>query len=356
MWFIREVDATAAPTTGWSDGMRFRVSAGPAALEKIGKTGADDSGGGDRKDARVVASGRNGQPGPPENGGPGQVQPTNREILEQLNAVLAKLNEPEPAFSFVLCTEPALQAEVEFSAKAKAKGEVEARLGAEGFGNGIMGKLKADLPFEMKGQIKGGWDVLKFGVCWDIGASVRNAQTSGAPDAAVRSAGALDGNLIDLVAGLDTAALQQQLEAMASTLQLNPAASVGAMRSIGDMSIDPNPFASLGDGGLFRQLAQNLPLPPNVRTLAENPSVLLGKFQELRAQGLCNIALPPGLAAPVAEICQLQLNEPFAPLLRNVNTAVTNVNTRVNNIQSLVTDIIDALPGAGDCKFFCQSK
>ena len=357
MWFIREVDATAAPLGGWSDGMRFTASTGPAALGKNRRTSEEDS---DRNDAAAAtfSNSTNGQERAAEHGGPGQVQPTNREILAQLSAVLAKLNEPEPAFSFVLCTEPALQAEVEFGAELKVDGTVEGRVGAEGFGNGVMGRLKAVLPANFKGQIKGGWDVLKFGMCWDIGATVRNAQAAAAPDTptTVSRAAGLDGDLADVVAGLDTAALQQQLQALANKVQLDPAASIAAMQSIGDMSFDANPFASLGEHGILRQLAQNVPLPPNVRAVAENPAILLSKFQELRAQGLCNIDLPPGLAGPVAEICQLKLNEPFAPLLRKVDTAVTNVNTKVTNNQSAVNDIVDALPGEGNCKFFCQSK
>ena len=329
MWFIREVGEIGEPVSGWSEGMRFRVAA----------TG--DASGGDT--ATVEASSNS-----PGGGRPAGPPPTNQEILDRLNDVLTLLQEPEPTFSFVLCTEPALQGEVELGSQVTLDGTIEGRVGAEGYGNGAMVRLKGAPAAKLDGKIKGGWDMIKLGVCWDIGATVRNRRAQPvAPISPFVSASAdASGDLADVVAGLDLADVQAKLQALATRLQFNPARSIDALESLGDMSFDGNPFAALREDGIFRQLAVNLPLPENIRALVENPASLFDSFQALRQQGLCNIDLPPALTGPIGQVCQLIASEPFGALLNRVDTAVTTVRNVVNRIEN-------ALPTSDDCKFFC---
>lgn len=332
MWFIREVGTIGEPVGGWSEGMRFRVATAAAAADKDRAAAAEPAG------------------QPPDRGRPAGPPPTNQEILNRLNDVLTLLREPEPVFSFVLCTEPALQGEVELGSQVTLDGTIEGRVGAEGFGNGAMVRLKGAPAAKLDGKIKGGWDIIKLGVCWDIGATVRNrrAQPAAAVSPFASASAAGSGDLADVVAGLDIAEMQAKLQALAARLQIDPARSVGALAGFGDMSFDGNPFAALGDDGIFRQLAVNLPLPDKIRTLVENPTSLFDTFLELRRQGLCSIALPPALAGPIGQACQLAASEPFSALLRRVDGGVSTVNTVVQRIEG-------ALPTSDDCKFFCGS-
>jgi hypothetical protein len=330
MWFIREVGEVGEPVGGWSEGMRFRVEtagSAPGREDHAAADAADRSHGGGRPE------------GPP---------PTNQEILDRLNAVLTLLQEPEPTFSFVLCTEPALQGEVELGSQLTLDGTIEGRVGAEGFGNGAMVRLKGAPAAKLDGKIKGGWDMLKLGVCWDIGATVRNrrAQPVAPLSPFANASAAATGDLADVVAGLDLADIQAKLQALATRLQFDPARSIGALASLGDMTFDGNPFAALGEDGIFRQLAVNLPLPENIRALVENPASLFDSFLELREQGVCNIDLPPALTGPIGQVCQLIASEPFGALLSRVDNAVSSVRNVVNRIES-------ALPTSDDCKFFC---
>jgi hypothetical protein len=330
MWFIREVGEVGEPVGGWSEGMRFRVEtagSAPGREDHAAADAADRSHGGGRPE------------GPP---------PTNQEILDRLNAVLTLLQEPEPTFSFVLCTEPALQGEVELGSQLTLDGTIEGRVGAEGFGNGAMVRLKGAPAAKLDGKIKGGWDMLKLGVCWDIGATVRNrrAQPVAPLSPFANASAAATGDLADVVAGLDLADIQAKLQALATRLQFDPARSIGALASLGDMTFDGNPFAALGEDGIFRQLAVNLPLPENIRSLVENPASLFDSFLELREQGVCNIDLPPALTGPIGQVCQLIASEPFGALLTRVDNAVSSVRNVVNRIES-------ALPTSDDCKFFC---
>ena len=330
MWFLREVGQIGEPVGGWSEGMRFLVATSETARVRDTEANAETS-------SQSAGSGR--PAGPP---------PTNQAILDRLNEVLTLLQEPEPTFSFVLCTEPAFQAEVEAASEVELDGTIEGRVGAEGYGNGAMVRLKGKPGSRFEGKVKGGWDVIKLGVCWDIGATVRNARAQPiAPLSPFASASAdASGNLADVVAGLDLADVQAKLQAMATRLQIDPARSIGALESFGDLSFDGNPFAALREDGMFRQLATNLPLPENIRTLVENPASLFDSFQELRQQGLCNIDLPPALTGPIGQVCQLIASEPFGALLHRVDTAVSTVRNVVNRIES-------ALPTSDDCKFFC---
>lgn len=334
MWFVREVGPAGDPVGGWSDGMGFTV-AGSAPADLQDSKGSP-------KEALAVSGNGNGPASPP---------PTNREILTKLTEVLAILREPEPAFSFVLCTEPAFQGEVEAGSQLTLDGTIEGRVGAEGYGNGAMVRLKGAPASKLDAKLKGGWDILKFGACWDIGATVRNrraAAAAGMPAAPFRSAAAADADLADVVAGLDTDDLRLQLQGLADKLQLDPARSIAALQGLGDMTFDGGVFAGLGQQGIFGQLARNIPLPVNVRTVLEDPSSLLDQFQQLRSQGLCNVSLPPALSGPVGQICQLIANEPFGKLLNRVDDAVATVSGVVSRIEG-------ALPTSSDCKFFCKN-
>ena len=310
MWFIREVGKAAEPAGGWSEGMRFSV----APVQTVESTASS-------KTETVKASQSQRPGGPP---------PTNQEILNRLNDVLTILNEPEPAFSFVLCTEPALQGEVELGSQITLDGTIEGRAGAEGFGNGAMIRLKGAPAAKLDGKIKGGWDILKLGVCWDIGATVRNRRAQPGSPLAPSAKAAAAGDLADIVAGLDLGELQQKLQTFANRLQIDPNRFLGTLESLGDISFDGSPFGILGEGGILRQIAQSVPLPEKLRAIAENPASLFDKLAELRNQGICNIDLPPALSGPIGKICDLVASEPFGPLL--------------NKVEDVVNKIQDALP------------
>ena len=326
IWFIREVGKAAEPVGGGSDGMRFGV--GP--VRSVESTGSSKT-----ETANASQSQRPG--GPP---------PTNQEILDRLNDVLTILNEPEPAFSFVLCSEPALQVEVEAGTQLKLDGTIEGRAGAEGFGNGAMIRLKGAPASKLDVKVKGGWDLVKFGACWDIGATVRNRRAQAGSQFAASAKTAAAGDLTDVVAGLDLADLQQKLQTFANRVQIDPNRFLGTLESLGDISFDGSPFGILGEGGILRQIAQSVPLPEKLRAVAENPASLFDKFLELRNQGICNLDLPPALSGPIAQICGLVAGEPFRPLLNGVQRAVNTIEGVVNTIQ-------DALPTSDNCKFFC---
>ena len=327
MWFIREVGKATEPASGWSEGMRFSVASLPSA-ESTGSS----------KTETVT---------PSESQRPGGPPPTNQEILDRLNDVLAKLNEPEPIFSFVLCSEPAFQGEVEAGTQLTLDGTLEARAGAEAFANGAMIRLKGKPAAKLDFKVKGGWDFIKFGACWDIGATVRNNRAQSGSSLSPTARAAATGDLADVVAGLDLADLQQKLQALAGRLQIDPARILATLESVGDISFNGSPFGILGEDGILHQFVQNLPLPEKIRAVAENPASLIDKFRELRAQGICNLDLPPALSGPIGQICQLVASEPLRPLLNRVEAGV-------DTISGIVTTIQNALPSSDDCKFFCK--
>jgi hypothetical protein len=334
MWFVREVGPAGEPLGGWSDGMRFTVAGSPS-----GETADAASPSG-----IAVQGNGNGNTDPGKNDGP---PPSNREILNRLNDVLDILNEPEPIFSFVLCTEPALNGEVQFKSEVKVEGQVEGRVGAEGFGNGVMARLKGTPVGKFGESLKASWDVVKLGVCWDLGATVRNRRAAAAAGGGTLRAAAAPGDLADIIAGLDVEALRQKLQAAADGLQLDPVRSLDALQGLTDVSFDGDPFAGLRGEGPLRQMAESMPLPEALRELAEKPAMVFERLNELRAQGLCSLDLPPALAGPIGEICDLAANEPFRPLLVRVDKAT-------DTIESIVDRIERALPTSESCKFFCD--
>lgn len=364
MWFIREVDGAGEPVGAWSNGMRFSVAA--TSPRGTGGTHHGTADGAGEPPEANEASGTAGEPGPSGsrvqitandgNGdGSSKTPPTNREILAKLEQVLAELRAPEPAFSFALCTEPAFQGEVEAGQQMVLNGTLEGRVGAEGFGNGGMIRLKGEPAAVFEGQFKGAWDILKFGVCWDIGATVRNRRAAQAAAGGVTRAAALDGgDLADVVAGLDLADIQARLQALADRLNLDPRASLEALQDIGDLSLDDGPFGALREDGPFQRLAGSLPLPEQLRKTLQDPGALVAQFQTMRTQGLCSLDLPPALSGPIGEICNLIQNEPYSKLLTRVDNVVGDVNGTVDDIKSVVDNIRGRLPIEGDCKLFCK--
>jgi hypothetical protein len=373
MWFMREVDPAGNPAGAWSEGLAFTVvAASPAPAStadhghEVGDAAANPAGKASAGPTATIASQQN-QPvtqtaiaaAAAGAGGPAGPPPTNRQILDTLNQVLAILQAPEPTFSFQLCTEPAFQGELEAGSQLTLDGTIEGRVGAEGYGNGAMVRLKGAPAEKIEGKLKGGWDILKLGICWDIGATVRNRQAANTPPPPVTAAAvsanlaAPGENLVDTIAGLDTTALQDKLQALAAKLQFNPVASIDALEGLGDLSLKSGPFAALREDGIFSQLAQNVPLPPNVRTLLQDPGTVLNGFKEIRDQGLCNLDLPPTLSGPIGEICGLIANERFSKLLDRVDTVTGTINTKVTNVTNKVQSILDQLPIQGDCKLFC---
>lgn len=159
--------------------------------------------------------------------------------------------------------------------------------------------------------------------------------------------------LVDAVAGIDQNLLQAKLQAVADALQVNAANTVNALDTLGSMSFDSGPFAALREDGVFAELGKNLPLPPNVRTVLQNPANLLSALQDIRDQGICNIELPPALNGPIAQVCALIAGERFSKLLDRVDGVTGNIQGTVNTVRNKVEEVLDQLPIVGDCKLFC---
>ncbi|MBI4442752.1 MAG: hypothetical protein HY649_05190 [Acidobacteria bacterium] len=321
--------------------------------------GFDLAGGRFQKQARPE------DPGPlPDPGTPPSNVITHETLLAKLNIVLAKLdtidatlNEPEPVFSFVFCSEPAISYGGRFKGEFDLDGTGEGRLGAEAYGNGLFARLKAVGKITSEQELALNWDILKFGFCFDLGALVRNVTSTNSSGGAtpLRQASltatdgiAANGVFLEKIKNLDQGKMLDDMLRLADTLGVDPANLQTAMGTVASLSFDTNggPLAALQLKDADREaLMATLPIPAGVRPVVEDPgSFLRDQVESLLTQltqpkGICNISLPPGLEPFLAEVCKPANKDPFGPLLTGMKTTTDAINTTVNSVKSTVNTV-----------------
>jgi len=326
LWFIREVTPVGEVVSEWSSGNAFTVveSGRQLSVSSQGAATGDDqtSTGRPARDAVI-----NEQP-------PDKPPDSIQEKLLEINSKLDELLEP---VSRQLCFEIGLELEAHKEFEAEVKAEAEGRAGAEGYGNGLMAKVRA-LPGKLglKAAIKGA-AVPKYAICLSV-------------DPVFGFSGAASGQtqLASAVAGPDALTdsdITDRLLALVSKLDLTDARMAAAMEGLPDFQADGDLWDAIREGGILQKAADILPLPDGLRSNFENPGQIIESFRSQLA--LCQQSnLPPAVADLVGEFCGLVANEPFRKLLNRVDTAVSTVKTTVDNILS-------QLPVQGDCKLFC---
>ncbi|OFV96225.1 MAG: hypothetical protein A3H28_10160 [Acidobacteria bacterium RIFCSPLOWO2_02_FULL_61_28] len=300
-----------------------------------------------------------GPPQPPgSNSNPRAI--TNEDLNVKLDAILAKLNEPEPYFAANLCTEPAGNFEGLVGTETEVILKAEGKAGADVYGNGFFGAILASPKGKTGRSLKFSWDFLKLGLCWDLAAIVRNQRASASLRPLLLAGAAADGgntaqlNLLDQIGNIDQTALLNKMLTLANGLQVDPTKLQNGLDRIQNLSFDGGPLAILQANADQTALLEALPIPPAVKTVLLNPGSLLEKFKEIKNTGLCNISpRPPALDALIGEFCDLATNERFAKLLDRVDGITGNINSTVTSVRNKVDNIIDRLPVAGDCKLFC---
>jgi hypothetical protein len=285
----------------------------------------------------------------------------------KLDLIIAALNAPDPVFSFSLCTEPAGNFEAQAGTETDVELKGEGRLGAEGFGNGLMARLLGSPKFKTGKAFKFGWDILKLGVCADLRAAIQRAAALRGTDGnggarllraglAADSGAAVTGGLLDQIPSLDEDALLREMLDLASTLQFDPQKLQNTLDAVSNVSFDGSPFSALqSDDPNRAALVEALPLPPNLRTLLADPAAVFNKFKELKETGLCNVSpRPPALDDLLGEICALAENERFSKLLDRVDDITGDINTTVGTVNTRVGTVLSRLPTDNDCKLFCH--
>jgi len=290
---------------------------------------------------------------------------TNEDLNVKLDLILAILNEPETVFSWPLCAEVSGNYEVAGSTEANVKLGAEGRIGAEGYGNGLMVRLLGTPGGKIETAWKFALGVPKTGPCVDLAAIVRNGinRASAVRPASVAAASAgsnvalQNSALLDKIQSLDEEEMTNRLLALADTLQVDPATLQNLLDRLADFSFDGGPLASLrgNDEPDRAALMEALPIPPNVKAVLTDPSSLLEKFKEIKETGICNLSpRPPVLDGPLGEICELAANERFSKLLDRVDDVTGAIQTRVNTINTRVLGIVNRLPTQDSCKLFCD--
>jgi hypothetical protein len=329
MWFIREVSPVGEPLAPWSPGLAFQVS---------------QNGGGAPGDHGQAADGtsRTSQESPTlRERVSTAVQPPNTppdSIQVKLDAMNAKLDALLDPVSRQICLELGAELEAHIQYGGSIDGEFEGRIGAEGFGNGVMGKVKAKPGFDFGANLKGA-AVPKVAFCRAFGPIFQNSLSP----AQARMTSALAGP-----DALGDEELTNRLLALAEKLNLTEGRMAAAMDAIPAFSSNGDLWQSLRSGGALSAAAEALPLPEGLRTTLQDPGQIVANF---RAQlALCQQSdLPPAIAGVVSEFCGLAQNERFSRLLDRVDGAVTSV-------RNVVDDILGQLPTSGNCKFFCGSS
>jgi len=323
-------------------------------------SGDDPAGAGYQKQVRPEDSGP-----PPDPGTPPSNVITHETLVAKLDMVLAKLdtidatlNQPERVFSFVLCTEPiiknATNGVLEFNLDLDGQG----RLGVEAFGNGLLTHANVQVAGKVGNETAVEWNILKLGVCVDLGAAVRNASptTSSGGATPLRQASltandgiaaANGGGLLDHIANLNQDAMLAQMLGLADSLGIDPANLQNAMGTVASLSFDTSggPFTALQLKEADRAaLMATLPIPVGMKPVLTDPGGFFrSQVQSLLPQltqpnGICNISPPPGLELFLDLICN-QPAEPFGPLLTGLKTTTDAINTSVNTVKSNVNTV-----------------
>ena len=336
MWFLREVSPVGEVIGPWSAGLAF-VVARPG-------DGAASPGAGDRRDSASATG--DGQAGlaprdavmadkPPDTPGnpPSEVPPDS--VQEKLDQILAILNDP---VSRQACIELGAELEAHLSYGGGLDGEFEGRVGAEGYGNGVMGKVKANPGLDWGANFKGA-AVPKVAFCRSFGPILQNS----ASPAGARMAAAVSGAQM-----LSDDELTERLMTLVENLGLTESRMAAAMDLMPGFSSDGDIWGSLRSGGVLPRAAEVLPMPDGLRSKLQDPGQFLTNLRD--QMRLCQQSnLPPAIDNIVGEFCGLVANEPFRALLNRVDTAISTIQETVDNI-------IGQLPTSDNCKFFCKSS
>ena len=331
VWFVREATPTGEAAGPWSEGLAISVVDGPQApeIEATATTAGSAS--------PAPASGQQGQPSetPPPN--------THDEILAQLAVINTKLDDLLSPVSRQLCFELGAALEVGMEYGGDLDGEFEGRVGAEAYGNGVMGKVKAKPSWGFAAALKGAANP-KFSICRDLGARSTATMTS----AQARMAAPLTGP-----SSLSDDEFTTRIMALADTFQINDDRVNAALDALPTFAAGPDAWSGIRADGPVSKLADVMPLTESARQTLRDPGQIVAN---LRAQlSLCSQTdLPPAVVDLLQEFCGLASNERFSRLLDRVDGSVTSVKNTVTAIKTKIDDIINSLPTADDCKFFCK--
>ena len=336
MWFLREVSPVGEVIGPWSAGLAFAVArpgdgtSSPGAGDSRDGTSSTGDGQavGAPRDA-VMASKPPDTPGNP----PSEVPPDS--VQEKLDEILTILRDP---VSREMCFELGAELEAHLEYGGKFDGEFEGRVGAEAFGSGVMGKVKAKPGLDFGAQLKGA-AVPKVAFCRSFGPILQNS----ASPAGARMAAAVSG-----AQALSDDELTERLMALVENLGLTESRMTAAMNVMPGFSSDADIWSSLRAGGVLPKAAEVLPMPDGLRSKLQDPGQFLSNLRD--QMKLCQQSnLPPAIDSIVGEFCGLAAKEPFQDLLNRVDKAVSTVKETVDNI-------IGQLPTSDNCKFFCKSS
>ncbi|HEX5215020.1 MAG TPA: hypothetical protein VFV98_06125 [Vicinamibacterales bacterium] len=341
MWFLRELGPNGPGD--WSAGLAFTVA---------GKSEPEDdrSQNGDAPVAHVNDSTDAGEATPapksaaatpPAAEGPKDphLNP-NDAILAALVTVNTKLDQLLDPVKKEICFELAAELEggVEYGGKIDA--EFEGRVGAEGFGNGVMGKVKAPMGFDFGAALKGTASP-KFSICRELGASANASLTP----TQQRMAASVSNP------AASTQDLTSKLLALAEQLQINEARASAALDALPGFSSGSDPFSAIRNGGPLAKLADVVPLPEDLRSTLRDPGQVIAGFKSQIA--LCTRNdLPAAVAGLVGEFCALANTEKFKTMIEDIASGVGNVKSTLTTIGGKVQDVIDKI-AILDCKLFC---
>ena len=346
MWFLRELGPNGPGN--WSAGLAFTI----AGKSEPGTDGPSQNG--DAPGAAVIdahdAADATPTPAPKSAAtttiaAEGPKDPhlnPNDAILAALVTVNTKLDQllnPNPVKKEI-CFELAAELEggVEYGGKIDA--EFEGRVGAEGFGNGVMGKIKAPMGFDFGAALKGTASP-KFSICRELGASAN----AGLTPTQQRMAASVSSP------AASTEDLTSKLLALAEQLQINEARATAAIDALPGFSSGSDPFSAIRNGGPLAKLADVVPLPENLRSTLRDPGQVIAGFKSQIA--LCTRNdLPAAVAGLVGEFCALANTEKFKTMIEDIASGVGNVKSTLTTIGGKVQDVIDKI-AILDCKLFC---
>jgi hypothetical protein len=334
VWFIRQAASTGDPIGPWSPGLAITIEDAPQSPELDSTATATTAGGGAA--IQVAASGQ----GKPATTPP----PNNNDVINaKLDEINGKLDDLLAPVSRQLCFQVGGALEIGSQFGGDLNGEFEGRVGAEGFGNGVMGKVKAKPGWGFAAAFKGAASPT-FTICRSLN-PIFSAPTTSAMTRAAAPLGP---------SGLSDDEFTTRILALADKLQINDDRIGAALDALPDFSATPDAWSALQSDGPVAKLADIVPLPDGLRDTLRNPGQIIAN---MRAQlALCSQSnLPAVVEDLVQEFCGLASSERFSKLLDRVDAGVTTVKGTADSIRTKVDNIIDRLPTEKDCKFFCGS-
>lgn len=239
---------------------------------------------------------------------------------------------PPQVFSLQLCLKGGLAGEAGFSGEQALKIEGQARVGAEGFGNGIMAWLRGIPGAKIGGGVKGDVGGELQG-CFDLRALAQRIKANAPPFPMTPGQ---QQNVLRMAA-TDQATLAGKLLDFASLTSLDPAALQPALDVVPQLSADVDPLKMADPVNNLTELAQVVPLSFQARGRLQDMKATFDAFEQQR--NLCSLNLPPSLANVVDPICNAAASEPLKPALQATASRVTNIQSRVTSVQSAVSGI-----------------